>query len=107
MDKTNIPTKELKLKHSERVVKYYEWLTESEENEHQELMLGDNKLEVSDNTETEEMTFMVGIAQVNGANRYLVEHLLVDITYDEFDTLHPGDRQLIKKTLDNVKEKKV
>lgn len=97
--KDNIPTKEVSLPVSKQTVKYYEWLLQSESDHYTEVLIGDEPVSVNtDGTST----MSINAGNLHAAKRYLIEQALVDFSYDQFDQLHPLDRDAISEAIEGL-----
>lgn len=108
MDKSKIPTKELLIgKGEDRVkVKIYKWLTQDEESEYQNIVVGSNEFEIGDNTDGVKAT--VPFANIAKANKFLIESMCVSIKWEEYNVWSPETREELLEKLNvirNIKKK--
>lgn len=96
----SIPTKELLLPHTKVKVLLNQWITQSQANKYQELIMGENLFELDGG----EQKMKMAIKDLNAGNKFLIESLLAEMTYEDYDNLHPKDRKAIEEEAVNIKE---
>lgn len=115
MDKSRIPTKEIKVGGDDnpKTVKVYEWLTQSEEDERSAIFMGEQEITVDDDSSTkgkksakDNIKLKVDINKVAKARKFLVEHMCVDLKWEEFDLWSPADRSQLLEALESQIDKK-
>lgn len=116
MDKSQIPTKSYTFGEGEYVkeVSIYEWITQQEEDEYQEILLGDQqigsdvaqKLDSKNKENTgNEFKFSLSIKNVNKAKDYLVKAYLAS-NAGEYDIMRPDVRLAISQKIEEIHSKK-
>ena len=115
-DKSKIPTSEIVVGsgNDKVTINIYRWLTQSEEEERQRILVGDQKMTMTadeaqgaeDKIEQRvkrQITIEISTSSVLKHNKFLVEHLCENLNYEDFEVWHPSMRaELITKLNDSL-----
>lgn len=101
MDKSKIPTHLFTLP-SGKEVEIYDWLTQSEAEEHTNILIGDIPVTTLALIAEGQADLEITGATALKARRYLATVMLKNVTFDEFDVLSPSDRDALIEELEGV-----
>lgn len=107
MDKSAIPTVKIKIgeKEDQKEIELYQWLTQQEDDEYQNILTGGEKLELS-SSDTDSIKFSATIANVTSARNYLVEHYCINLKPEEFNVMNPALRSELAEKIQELYAKK-
>ena len=105
MDKTGIPTEVIKI--GDREIGVYKWFTAEEDAEYNRLLMGDKEFDISEESlKKGNMKASFSFSSVAKASKYLVEHICVDLKWEEYNILSPSLRQELVDKINKVREGK-
>jgi len=105
MDKSGIPTEKIKI--GEREISIYKWFTAEEEGNYNLLLMGDQEFDVSEETlKKGNLKTTLSFSSVAKASKYLIEHICVDLKWEEYNILSPKARKEVVDKINKVREEK-
>lgn len=105
MDKSGIPIHKVTIE--DREISVYKWLTAEEDDEYRLLLMGDKEFDISEELIKEgKLKTTLSMDGVAKANRFLIEHMCVDLKWEEYNVWNPDKRSLLLEEINKVREAK-